>query len=378
MDTININQDQNGSNLPAAPVTQPPEFPGSKPPGKFKRLLGWIKAHKVKAAIIALLIIAALGAAGFLYWKNHQPIDSPEKLASKQKTTAPSPLTGVEVPKELAGRPVTGIIIENTPDARPQSSLSDAGVVFEAVAEGGITRFLALYQESAPKNIGPVRSLRPYYLEWGRGYDAAIAHVGGSAPALYLVSQYSAKDLNQMNIGEKGFWRVSDRAAPHNVYTSFEKLDALNTERGYTKSEFKPYARKKDEPAQQPTATAISVEYSGPLYGVQFQYDQPNNRYLRVLSGTAHIDRENNQQIAPKNVVVLNMPTSYNGVYAEMPAIGEGSAVVFRDGIAIKALWKKASSTSMVELKAEDGSEIALNRGQTWFAIHPTDKAFAY
>jgi hypothetical protein len=299
-----------------------------------------------------------------------------------------SPLTGVFVKPKLAKKPVTAIMIENSPEARPHSGLRNAGIVFEAVAEGGITRFVALYQENRPSLVGPVRSLRPYYLDWLMGFDAAIAHVGGSAPALQLVKQRGAKDLEQFRYGSS-YWRATDRFAPHNVYTSFKKLDALQNSLGFKTSEFESYARTENEEdlleaikegtADPPKVTNITADFSGALYKVQFKYNQKNNNYLRFLAGTAHKDRETGKQITAKNVVIIRMPTSIASTgHAVMKTLGNGDCVVFRDGVAIKCKWKKTKPTSQLQLLDADGQPVPLNRGSTWFLVVPTNRPVSY
>ena len=147
--------------------------------------------HGVRYFVIAVGIMLATGLAVLAWmWRQPEP-QLPTVYTPVQKTEAPkyySPLTGVALAEEvLTKRHVTAVMIENSPDARPQSGLKDAGIVYEAIAEGGITRFLALYQESRPGLVGPVRSVRPYYVEWGAAYDAAVAHIGGSARALQMI-----------------------------------------------------------------------------------------------------------------------------------------------------------------------------------------------
>lgn len=376
METINIDQNQN--DLDETPTSSPPEPSEQKPRGgKFKQLLGWVKAHKIKAALIALAFLAACSAAGYLYWKNHQPFNDPGKYNGKIKTTVPSPLTGVEVTKEEAKRPVTGIMIENSSDARPQSGLQAAGVVFEAVAEGGITRFLALFQEARPNIVGPVRSVRPYYADWAAGFDASFAHVGGSVDGLNRIGFNNLTDLDQFRHGG-AYWRATDRYAPHNVYTNFDRMDALNKELGKTGSKFVPYDRKKDSPVNPPTATVLTFDFSSPEFAVQWTYDQPTNSYLRTLAGTPHLDRETNKQISSKNVVLITMPTTYSGQYAVMASVGSGSAVVFRDGTAIKGTWNKPEPKKQMELKDEAGKPIPLNKGNTWFEIVPAGRTATF
>lgn len=124
-------------------------------------------------------------------WQKPEPkvnnTTTTKKVVEKPKTIYYSPLSGEAVADQTATKAVTAIMLENSPDARPQSGLKDAEVVYEAVAEGGITRFLALYQQKQPETIGPVRSIRMYYVDWLTPYNASVAHVGGSAAALQLV-----------------------------------------------------------------------------------------------------------------------------------------------------------------------------------------------
>lgn len=378
METINIDENQNNLEDIKIELPETPDSPNDhKPKGKFKRLFAWIRAHKIKATLIALVFLAACSVAGYFYWKNHQPINQPTKYSGKAKTTIPSPLTGVEVSKEVAKRPVTGIMIENSPDARPQSGLQDAGIVFEAVAEGGITRFLALYQEARPTIVGPVRSVRPYYADWAAGFDASFAHVGGSADGIARIGANGLVDLDQFRNGGS-YWRATDRYAPHNVYTNFERLDALNKQLGKNNSKFTPYERKKDKPVVPPTATTLNFDFSAPLFAVQWKYDQPSNNYLRFLAGAPHVDRESKKQLTSKNVVLINMPTTYSGQYAVMPSVGSGSAVVFRDGTAITGTWSKSAAKEQLQLKDASGKTIALNKGNTWFEIVPVGRPATY
>src|SRR6185369_4571690 len=146
-------------------------------------------------------------------------------------TTEASKLQGIQVGFDVNKRPVNAVMIENSEFARPQSGLDQAGVVFEAVAEGGITRFLTLFQDTNTAYLGPVRSVRPYYIQWALGFDAAIAHVGGSPEALSAMKSWSVKDLDQFANGSY-FQRVNNRDAPHNVYTSTDQLHALESKKG--------------------------------------------------------------------------------------------------------------------------------------------------
>jgi len=292
-----------------------------------------------------------------------------------------SPLTGVQVADENATkRHVTAIMIENSPDARPQSGLKDAGIVYEAIAEGGITRFIALYQEARPGLIGPVRSVRPYYVEWAAGYDAAVAHIGGSANALTMIrSGNYGLDIDQFfNAG--AYWRASDRYAPHNVYTNFDRLDALVASKGKTTSTFTGFARKEDAKSKEPNATSINISVSSGTYNVGYTYDAASNSYARSLGGEAHTDREGGQ-IQPKVAIALrveNTTVFEDGYRQSYKVIGSGDAYVFQDGTVREVTWTKADAKSPLQLVEAGGKPVALNRGQTWITAVAPGKAITW
>ena len=120
-------------------------------------------------------------------------------------------------------------MIENSEEARPQTGLDAAGIVFETVTEGGITRYAALYQENLPEEVGPVRSVRPYFVDWLMGFDTSVAHVGGSENALQMVEDRKAKDINEFFNGD-AFYRRNDRESPHDAYARTKNLVALQKE----------------------------------------------------------------------------------------------------------------------------------------------------
>ncbi len=351
----------------------------TKKPRFWTRLHDWIIKHHTATYIIAgvgLVLIASLVAFALLYQKpvEIQPVHSVAK--PKPKPPAPkyySPLTGLEVPDETATKaPVTAIMIENSPDARPQSGLRQAGVVYEAIAEGGITRFLTLHQQDKPQLIGPVRSLRMYYVDWLAPYNASVAHVGGSAAALAEIRNGSYRDIDQFFNGAY-YWRATDRYAPHNVYTSFAKLDALNAAKGYTQSNFTGFSRTDGKPSTTPNATHLAINFSGPLYNTTYEYDQTHNWYNRFVAGQPSVDREDGQ-IAPNVVIALkiNMSLVFQDGYREdIQTTGSGDAVIFQNGTAQNVIWHKQYRTTQLSFTDANGKDVPLNRGQTWIAAIP-------
>jgi hypothetical protein len=262
-------------------------------------------------------------------------------------------------------------MIENSPDARPQSGLDQASIVFEAIAEAGITRFLALYQDNYPGTLGPVRSSRPYFLDWAMAFDASYAHVGGSPDALQRIKDIGTKDLDQFfNPGP--YHRVSFRFAPHNMYTSLQGLADRAAEKGWTKSTFTPLVRKeKEEPNKAPTAKSINFAISGPTYNVHYDYDPARNAYARSMGGAVHIDNETKQQLAPKVVIALVMPYSLmaDGYHSAYQTIGSGPMFVFQDGNVTQGTWSKGNPQDQFAFKDAAGKDLALNPGQTWISV---------
>lgn len=333
---------------------------------KLKHLRNTMKQHpRWTLTIIGTILISIAGGTTYAILSRPMP-ELPPIPAAKPKPVVKyySPLTGKQVGDEAATKQsVTAVMIENSPDARPQSGLKEAGIVFEAVAEGGITRFAALYQEDKPKIIGPVRSLRPYYLDWVAGFDASIAHVGGSPEALREVRNGKYRDIDQFfNAG--AYWRSTDRYAPHNVYTNSKRLDALNKQKGYKSSTFTGFAREEGKAVAEPDASKITVSLSGPLYDTGYAYNAKTNTYARSLAGVAHNDREKGQ-ITPSVVVALKVNQA-TGYYRNIKTISSGEAIIFQNGTAIKATWSKESRKGPLQFKDTDGNDVALNRGQTW------------
>lgn len=364
----------------APPLEATPDKPAKKE-RFYKRFhpIQWFKGlskkQKVLTILVAIIILAG-GSAGAWALFKPEPKAAPKPAVVEvpkeepKKETEPSRLSGLQVKPELNKRPVTGIMIENSPDARPQSGLRDAGVVFEAIAEGGITRFLALFQEGQPDHIGPVRSVRPYYVDWVHGFDAAIAHVGGSSDGLAKIKSDGVKDLDQF-ANPKPFKRVSNRYAPHNMYTSMAGLDELSQSKGFTSSTFDSFPRKDDQPLAAPTAKTLNFNISGQIYNPQFDYDTATNSYKRSHSGKPHKDEKSGEQLAPKVVIaaVINYGIAPNGVNSKYDNLGSGKAYIFQDGFVTQATWNKPSGGEQITFKDDGGRPIKLNAGQTWISV---------
>lgn len=383
-----VTDEVDGAKLEALMGKPDEAFPGGKVPSK-RRLLGlpghsraewWSQLSRKQHAliIIASLLVLGVGSGSAAYFVMHGR--KPEAVAiappAKKKpqppvsTTVASTLTGLQVDPGVNQRPVTAVMVENSLAARPQSGLDQAGVVFEAIAEAGITRFMALYQDTQPDYIGPVRSVRPYYEQWALGFDASIAHVGGSPEALANMKTWSIKDLDQF-YNSDAYHRVSSRYAPHNVYTSISSLNQVETSKGYTSSSFTGFLRKKEAPSQQPNAASINFNISTSEYAVHYDYDAATNSYKRNLAGQPHMvvdSAGNKKQITPKVVIALVMSYSLesDGYHSSYGATGTGQMFVFQDGTVTPGTWSKAGNNDQFQFHDNNGHPLALNPGQTW------------
>ena len=377
------------------PVIEPKEKPVEKPkkepkpekikpekaPKKPKR-----ERHVVRIILIILLVLAIAGVVTLILFgagRRDTVLGDAGGNAAEADTIYYSRLTGLEVEDEAtANRPATCIMIENSPDARPQSGLNEAGIIYESIAEGGITRFMAIFQEAQPQFIGPVRSVRMAYAELAKPYHCSIAHVGGSDNALQLIRNNGAfRDIDQF-FNDAYYWRERTRVAPHNVYTSFEKLDALNEKKGYTSSEFTGFTRvKADTNPETPekTATHIKIAMSSDLFSPVYAYNEETHKYARShANGGAHYSTDKGNalvQNAPDVVIAMRV-NSYNRPgtpYADYTTTGSGDAYIFQAGGVIEGQWKRENADAELRFVDKNGEDIPLARGQVWISLYPSN-----
>ena len=304
------------------------------------------------------------------------------------------------------------VMIENHQESRPQSGLSSADVVYETVAEGGITRFMGMYLCSfGDIQLGPVRSARTYFLDWLSEYDPLYAHVGGAntpgpANALGQIIDYKIKDLNQFGIGYPTFWRDYQRlgrpvATEHTMYTTTKKLWDIGEKKGWGVADalgvrwdknFVPWKFLKSDEAVNigAAATKMTVNFweSQKDYQVEWNFDQASNSYKRKNAGSDHVDLNTKQQLSPKTVIVQYMKESrandgYEGnahlLYANKgPQAPTGKALIFMNGKVVKGTWNKANRLARETFKDEAGKEISFVPGQIWIQTVPEGSSVTY
>ncbi len=351
--------------------------------------------------ILIVLLVGVVGGIGlFLYSRSGGTSsflnpraggDSKDPNAGKIEAK----LTGVLYSKEEAEkfnkiRPLA-VMVNNHLDARPQSGLQDADLVYEIVAEGGITRFLAFFNTKIPEKIGPVRSTREYYLVLVRELgDAMLMHIGWSPQALVAIESWPVKSLGR---GNAPFWRDQGRldagvAYEHTAYTNGKELIKKGEELGWqgTNEDFVSYKFKADSPVKPgdtvDKASKITVDFWYPGdYSAYWEYDPVANVYNRFMGYDAsdkpiiHADGDSGKQIKVKNLIVqtakeISIPgDDKNRLDYEL--VGSGEALVFIDGKVYKVTWSKESRDARTLFYTLDGEEIKFNRGNFWISIVP-------
>ncbi len=308
----------------------------------------------------------------------------PTPTPSPTPVLVPDPLTGLPVTESVASRHVVAVMVDDQADARPQSGFADAGIVWQAPAEGGIPRYMMLFQDGDPAAVGPVRSSRYYFIVWASEWNAVYVHVGGSPQALSVLHSSKGRgglvyDADEFRYGGRYLWRITERNAPHNVYTDGAHLRALTKVVGA-----KPVPDQaplwKFGPAlnlvHRPKGGTIVVPYLANK--ITYAYDRQTNTYPRTVTGEGkQFDAAAGERVAPTNVVImvvrfgpLNDGSTKHRLEAQQ--IGSGTAWIATNGTTIKGTWRKKSTTAPTRFYGPDGTQVTLTAGQTFVQVVPT------
>lgn len=297
----------------------------------------------------------------------------------------------------VVNHPIT-VMIDNHVDAVPQSGFNNAAVVFEALAEGGITRFMMVFNGDAftPSAIGPVRSTRLYFGQLALGFKAIHVHAGGSPQGLALMANSTQIiDIDALRRGNGGpFYRTLTNVAPHNLFTSANGLNARITQKGV--GPIQPAAidangvalpvadpdvgylyRDDSDVATRPNGQHISYYFLNRYTGATWVYDPTTNSYGRTVNGKIARDANTKNQITVKNLIVMEVPSQQimgdpKG-RMDVEVIGKGPAVIYQDGMVFDVEWRKENAESPLRFYYLDGvTEVSMVRGQMWITVLPT------
>lgn len=309
------------------------------------------------------------------------PVPPASVSASPTPVLVPAPLTGRLVAPALAARHPIAVMVDDQADARPQSGFNQASVVWQAPAEGGIPRYMLVFGEGNPPSVGPVRSSRYYFVTWAAEWRALYVHVGGSPQALSALAASGqgqlVYDADEFRWGGTFLWRITQRFAPHNVYTDGSHLQELAARVGATSAPTGPVWTfgAGVPPAMRPAGARLEITY--PANQIAYRYDRASNTYRRFVGGEPQIDAGDGRQVAPSNVVVMTVvfgPLNDghpNKKRLEAQNIGTGPAWIATNGVTIRGTWRKAATDAPTRFYASDGHEIALTAGQTFIQVVP-------
>ena len=310
------------------------------------------------------------------------PTAPPSPTPQPTPGLVPAPLTGRLVKPDVASRHVVAVMVDDQFAARPQSGLSSADVVWQAPAEGGIPRYMALFQTGSPKAVGPVRSSRYYFIAWASEWRSVYVHVGGSPQALALLRSSKGRgpvvyDADGFRYEGRYLFRVNTRPAPHNVYSDAKNLRTMGKKVGAKAVDYKsPWKFGPDTLLSlRPKGGSVVVPYLANR--ITYKYDRKTNTYLRSVTGEAkQTDASSKKRLAPKNVVVmvvsfapLNDGSKKHRLEAQFK--GKGVAWIASNGRTIKGEWRKKSMTGPTRFYDKNGEQVTFAAGQTFIQVIP-------
>ncbi|HYK73823.1 MAG TPA: DUF3048 domain-containing protein [Pseudoneobacillus sp.] len=287
------------------------------------------------------------------------------------------PLTGIGSDVEVDNRAVA-VMINNHPKARPQSGIHKADLVYELLAEGDVTRFLAVFQSEKPERIGPVRSARDYYIELAKGLKGLYIAHGYSPEAKQMLESGYIDNLNGMVYDGTLFKRSKDRKAPHNSYITYENI-LKGAEKNKISMKGQPSAyhfyKKEDLAALQgKEAKSIMISYfSSDLFNVIYEYDGSLEKYKRYSNGEQTIDYDSKDPVLLDNIFIVEMQHKFIDSYGrrEINLTSGGNGYLLQKGKWKEVTWKNVDG---LIVPFENGKEALMVPGKTWINVIPTDQ----
>ncbi|HIW31726.1 MAG TPA: DUF3048 domain-containing protein [Candidatus Paenibacillus intestinavium] len=341
--------------------------------------------RRLKLGVLAVLAIGLVGCGNGTTNSDinisptaTNPIVEATATPEPPKPSFQASFTGIGLEQEVNNAPIA-VLINNLAPARPQSGLSQADMIWEVLAEGGITRLVAIFQ-STPDNdfdIGPVRSNRPYFIDLADSFGAVIAHAGASNDAYAILQRQKKSYLDEISNAGPYYWRSSERKAPHNLYTNLAKL-----REGAEKKSYQTELSVKGYPfTEQDTLTAsgaikkleVIIQLKG--YRVGYQYDEVKGTYLRSINDEPHIDKNNDEQLSTTNLIFMqtNHKVLDNEGRLSVDLQSGGDALIISHGHSIEGNWIRAEDGMIRFL--QNGVEINFSKGKNIIHILPTGKA---
>lgn len=342
------------------------------------------RAHRVGrlCLFVALMLFLSGCTSGTTSAIPPEPIEVPPVVVEEPPVVEPEiiPDDSLEwIQRWNAGRPVF-VMIDNHSGARPQSGLKNALMVYEFLAEGSITRYMAVFNGVGGEEIGPVRSARPYFINRALEMNALYVHVGGSPQAFNDLVRLKVGDIDGLSAGNSIFWRENHKKIPHNMYTTLDAIRKEADRRHYvTEVAYEvPAYHTVELPQSGEPVTAIELAYrsstsKNSAYIVRYHYDVSERVYQRSINGENHLDELDKTPITAKNLIIQTIKTKTMDSEGrlELEDVGSGTGWFVSLGVRVPLTWKKADRRAQTIYTLESGDILELNPGTTWIQVIP-------
>lgn len=338
------------------------------------------KKKRKKMILIIFSFIVILGVISVYFFL--QPKEVTEKKQKEEKPKEPEKRLQI-VDLKSKKRPLAVMIDNNTGvnNNNNHAGLQEAFLSYEAIVEGGLTRIMVLFKDKEVSLIGPVRSSRHYFLDYALESDAIYAHFGWSPYAERDVKSLGVNNLNGLYLSAP-YWRNTAIAAPHNVFTTTEKLYAAAETEGYSlESEdwklldysFEEINLHNDQNEETTVANMVSIRYSN-AQTRSYQYDHERKIYLRSMNGRPHNDKTTQEQLHYKNIIIMQVENSTLDNYGrqDLETVGTGTGYYITNGHVKEINWEKISRKAPTKYTYKDGSKVEVNDGNTFIQVVPT------
>lgn len=297
-----------------------------------------------------------------------EPTES-ENQEKSQGDTWTSPLSGKKTTEEISKRRPVAVVFDNHPNARWQSGLESAEIIYEFPVENPYTRYIGLFLLNEPESIGPIRSARPYLVQSIASYDPIFIRCGGSEDGKKEVITNDIDDVDCL--ASKAFTRSSRKKAPNNLYISMNSVRKEQSRLGYSsETKFRGYNfNKQDTDISGDNGEIIKISYN-PNNSTKYEYNKKEKTYKRYKDGEVHVDELNNSSIFAKNIIIQQASSRVidNEGRKKIDIIGSGQGMYITNGKVKNISWKK-SSTRDKTIYSDRNGEISLNSGTTWIQV---------
>lgn len=341
-----------------------------------------INAKTILGVLLCIILILIIIGLVYFYFHPEKKDNLIEKLPTVTATPTPVPTPKVQIVDETSKTRPIAVMIDNNAGNNNHAGLLDAYLTYEIIVEGGLSRIMAVFKDTNTELIGPVRSSRHYFLDYALENGAIYGHYGWSTFAEKDISALKVNNINGMTNGESAYWRDKKIAAPHNVFTSIEKLKNQATKLGYPLTgnqellfDYSAESLDFSSKEEKQVANSITTKYSYSQTR-SYAYQPETKMYLRNMNGKAHLDKQSKEQLSYKNIIIQQISnyTLDSVGHQDIRNIGTGNGYFITEGYAIPIQWKKDSRTGQTTYTYLDGKEIVLNDGRTFIQIVPTNQ----